>query len=87
MSTMQEGCHFMEVSQHFCPSFKLSLLFVGGGKRTFFLLKHKNKIKIKIILLYHYKKIKIIINGRNLKTSKNSLIHCFVCKLYRAKKI
>ena len=73
MSTMQEGCHFMEVSQHFCPSFKLSLLFVGGGKRTFFLLKHKNKINIKIILLYHYKKIKILINGRNLKTSKNSI--------------
>ena len=73
MSTIQKGCHFMEVSQHFCPSFKLSLLFVGGGKRTFFILKHKNKINIKIISHYHYKKIKININGRNLKTSKSSI--------------
>ena len=73
MSTMKKGCHFMEVFQHFCPSLKLSWLFVGGGKRTFFLLKHKNKINIKIILHYHYKKIKININGRNLKTSKNNI--------------
>ena len=60
----------MEVSQHFCPSLKLSWLFAGGGKRTFFLLKHKNKINIKIILHYHYKKIKININGRNFKQAK-----------------
>ena len=30
----------MEVSQNFCPSLKLSWLFVGGGKRAVFLLQH-----------------------------------------------
>ena len=33
-------------------------------------IKHKNKINIKIILHYHYKKI---IKRRDLKTSKNSI--------------
>ena len=36
-------------------------------------IKHKNKINIKIILHYHYKKIKINIKRRNLKTSKISI--------------
>ena len=36
-------------------------------------IKPKNKIYFKIILHYHYKKIKININRRNLKTSKNSI--------------
>ena len=36
-------------------------------------IKHKNKINIKIILHYHYEKIKISINRRNLKTRKNSI--------------
>ena len=36
-------------------------------------IKHKNKINIKIILHYHYKNIKININRRNLKTSKNGI--------------
>ena len=36
-------------------------------------INHKNKINIKLIVHYHYKKIKIIINRRNLKTSKNSI--------------
>ena len=36
-------------------------------------IKHKNKINIKIILHYHYKNIKMNINRRNLKTSKNGI--------------
>ena len=36
-------------------------------------IKHKNKINIKIILHYHYEKIKINIKRRNLKTRKNSI--------------
>ena len=36
-------------------------------------IKHKNKINITIILHYLCKKIKININRRNLKTSKNSI--------------
>ena len=36
-------------------------------------IKHKNKINIKIILHYHYKKIEINIKRRNLKTSKISI--------------
>ena len=36
-------------------------------------IKHKNKTNIKIILHYHYEKIKINIKRRNLKTSKNSI--------------
>ena len=35
--------------------------------------KHKNKINIKIILHYHYEKIKINIKRSNLKTRKNSI--------------
>ena len=33
-------------------------------------IKHKNKFHIKIILHYHYKRIKINIKRSNLKTSK-----------------
>ena len=36
-------------------------------------IKPKNKLNIKIILPYHYKKVKINVNKRNLKTSKNSI--------------
>ena len=36
-------------------------------------IKPKKKLNIKIILHYHYKKIKINVNKRNLKTSKNSI--------------
>ena len=36
-------------------------------------IKPKNKLNIKIILHYHYKKIKVNVNKRNLKTSKNSI--------------
>ena len=36
-------------------------------------IKPKNKLNIKIILHYHNKKIKINVNKRNLKTSKNSI--------------
>ena len=36
-------------------------------------IKQKNKIIIKIILHYHYKKIKTTIKRLNLKTSKNSI--------------
>ena len=36
-------------------------------------IKHKNKINIKIILHYHYEKIKINIKRSNLKTRKNSI--------------
>ena len=37
-------------------------------------IKHKNKINIKIILHYHYKKIKINIKRGDLKTSKDSIM-------------
>ena len=33
-------------------------------------IKHKTEINIKIILQYHYKKMKISIKRRNLKTAK-----------------
>ena len=36
-------------------------------------IKRKNKIIIKIMLDYHYKKTKINTKRRNLKTSKNGI--------------
>ena len=36
-------------------------------------IKPKNKLDIKIVLHYHFKKIKINVNKRNLKTSENSI--------------
>ena len=36
-------------------------------------IKPKNKLDIKIVLHHHFKKIKINVNKRNLKTSENSI--------------
>ena len=41
-------------------------------------IKHKNKINIKIILHYHYKKIKINIKRGDLETSKDSIMYYYL---------